>query len=226
MAWVNADDTYFPHTFSTAAKAFKHIPEMEWFGGAIAGLYESGVLKVFPEYYQPYPAELIRGYCCGSGHWRVLQQNGMFWKGALWQKAGPLDATLRYAGDFELWPRFARYAEFLHLPVVLGTFRFREGQLSRNAQYSMEMEQVCPKAVRDAAARAFWQKQKGKGPLLAPALRLDENGIFFSCQQETFQDTTAQYGEWWKRILRSVLPKKVIAVIKRWRQHVCRGRQR
>jgi glycosyltransferase involved in cell wall biosynthesis len=211
MAWVNADDPYFPHAFSTASKAFTDIQNMEWFGGAIAIMHETETLEFFPECSQPYPLELIKEYCCDDRYWRVLQQNGIFWKGALWQKAGPLNASLRYAGDFELWPRFARYAEFMHCPIVLGIFRSRYGQLSRDAKYVDEMEQVCPIAVREIAARAFWRKQKG--PPLASTLRLDENGNFSICRQQTFPN-----GKWWKQVIRSLLPKKMVAVIQRLRK--------
>ena len=218
MAWVNTDDTYFPHVFSTVAKAFADVPDMEWFGGTIVGLHKTGPMEFYQDYNQPYPMELIRGYCCGSEHWRVLQQNGMFWKGVLWKKAGVLNSTLRYAGDFELWPRFARYADFLHFPVVVGTHRFRDGQLSQNTMYKTEMEQVCSVAMREAAARVFWKNQKW--PPMAPALRLDKNKNFFRCQQETFP-TPHKHESWWKRALLFVLSPKAIIVIKRWRQHVC-----
>ena len=222
MAWMNSDDEYMPHAFSTAAKAFKDIPDMEWFGGVTDVVCETGALKHFPEYRQPYPTELIRGHCCGGGHWRVLQQNGIFWKGTLWQKAGPLNAALRYAGDFEFWPRVAGHADFLHFPVVLGTFRSREGQLSRSGQYRAEMEQVCPAAAREAAVRAFWKKQKGAP--LAPALCLDEQGNFSRCQRKTLPDPEPR-DLWWKRLLRSVLPSKAIDIIKRIRQRVRIGRK-
>jgi hypothetical protein len=215
MAWVNTDDPYFPFAFSTVARAFSDIPDMEWFGGATAILYDNSTL-FFTDYDQPYPCELIRAYCCDDVHWRVLQQNGMFWKGTLWKKAGPADARLRFAGDFALWPRFAEHADFWHASCVLGLFRVRDGQLSKNALYGYETEQVRPLSIREKDAREFFKKKKGR--LIVPALLLKKDGHFMRCRQVTNPIKCSTLSGRLKKWVRQVLPIPLLAIIRRIRR--------
>ena len=175
MAWINADDTYFPHAFSTAAKAFDDLPDMRWFGAMVASIdSKGGFFQTPPLDY--YPIELVRGNCCDGLHWWHIQQNGSFWKGELWQQAGPLDANLRYAGDCMLWPQFANYAEFLHLPTYIGTFRSRVGQLSSYKQYSQEIDSCVSRDKRRKIARNFFLRHPW--PMRIPKVKLAESGKY------------------------------------------------
>jgi hypothetical protein len=52
----------------------------------------------------------------------VVQQESCFWRGKLWEKAGPLDVTRKRAADFELWTRFARHAPLVCCDMLLTGF--------------------------------------------------------------------------------------------------------
>jgi glycosyltransferase involved in cell wall biosynthesis len=175
MAWCNTDDQYLPQAFATAARVFADLPDLQWMGGGML-VNADGVLNVGSDCRQPYPPELVREGCCDIRCWRHLHQAPMFWKGRLWRKAGPPDAMLRYAGDYELWTRFARHADFAHLDVPFSLYASHPEQLSRacDAQgtrfYEMEKEQVRPLAERQRIVRAFWKKRLR--PPLGPSLRI------------------------------------------------------
>ena len=183
MAWINSDDIYFQYAFSTTSKAFQDVSEMQWFGGAIDVLLSDQLIIPAGDYEQPYPAGVIREGCCDDSNWRVLQQNGMFWKKNLWDKVGGLNAALRYAGDFALWIKFVEHTPFVHFPLHVGTFRRRKGQLSQHKGYQEEMEKICPWEKRAAAMKAALRKWR---PLNAPVLKINKQGNFFISQEKVW----------------------------------------
>jgi hypothetical protein len=48
----------------------------------------------------------------------------------LWEKTGGLNANFRFAGDFDLWRRFAMQSDLVIVDTILGCFRVRTGQLT------------------------------------------------------------------------------------------------
>jgi len=87
----------------------------------------------------PYPSNTLKACLHDGRKLPFLQQEGVFWKSGLWNEAGgELDATLLYAGDFDLWRRFAHHENYICLNSVLGTFRMHDGQLSKNKERYLE----------------------------------------------------------------------------------------
>jgi hypothetical protein len=172
MAWANADDQYLPLAFSTVAKAFCDVSSMEWLGGDMLRSIAGALTPV--DSTLPHPSALIRAGYCDERHFPYLDQAPMFWRGDLWKKAGPLDESLRYAGDYELWPRFAQHAEFVRLPVPLCVYAAHPNQLSRqrNPQgrtlYEEERDHVRRRADRQQIIPNFWRTcmYPGKGSVL------------------------------------------------------------
>ena len=184
MAWVNTDDIYLPQAFASAAHIAADLPGLLWFGGGILHVQDE-VLRRSDMSLQGFPPEMVQKGCCAfQGGWRYLEQAAMFWRGSLWHKAGPLNAALRYAGDFELWPRFAAHTDFVHLPVPLACYRIRKEQLSQQEGCQKEKEQIMPFAKRWKISRAFWNSHLL--PPLAPSLQQDEHGTFSPCQKRAW----------------------------------------
>ena len=157
MAWVNSDDTYTQHAFATAMEVFRQNSTVRWIGGMIVLLDDKGCLHPTDQL-DYYPQELIRQGCCDGPLWPHMQQNGMFWRHSLWTDAEALDEQLSHAGDWDLWQRFARLADFVHIRVVFGTFRVHSGQLSQDKHYEEEQESRVPLAEREKRARNFFSK--------------------------------------------------------------------
>ena len=64
-----------------------------------------------------------------------------------------LDSKLRYAGDFDLWRRFARHTDYHTLDSITGTHRRREGQLSSDiAPYHAEVDSLVKNQQSDEGA--------------------------------------------------------------------------
>lgn len=144
MTWINADDMLDPKACRTVQAVMERFPDVAWIGGRISLLDEDGFLT-----HQYYPGRFPRrAVAAGIFDGRhndqktLIQQEGTFWRPALWQHVGGIDADrYRLAGDFELWRRFAAHAEYVAVDRPLGFFRRRAGQLSGDlARYHAEID--------------------------------------------------------------------------------------
>lgn len=174
MAWVNTDDAYLPFAFASAANTFSDIPALRWMGGSIL-IYKEEQSVLHLDVVRPIPPELLQQGCCDGRCWRRVDQASTFWKAELWNQAGELDVQWRYAADFELWPRFAKHADFAVLQAPLCLYRVRQDQLSEQKDspgditcYEKELECLISLEERHAKTRAFWSKRvfPPKGPVL------------------------------------------------------------
>ena len=139
MCWINSSDMYYPWTFSTVAEIFSQLPEVEWIMGVPSQFDRDG---------QPRLVGSVHGinvYDILAGDYRWIQQESVFWRRSLWERAGGrLDQTLRCAADFELWLRFFRSASLYGVGTTLGGFRVHDDQLSEagDGQYEREAADV------------------------------------------------------------------------------------
>lgn len=145
MAWLNADDIYFPWTLSTVGRIFSEYPEVQWLSGMAAFIDESGNLTHIYNNLNAKPSKLIsRGYF-RQKLYGYLQQEGMFWRRTLWDISGGLDMQYKLAADFGLWTKFARQAELLSVAIPLAGFRQRSDSRSRlqEDKYYKEVMEIC-----------------------------------------------------------------------------------
>ena len=146
LCWINGGDFFMPGAIANAIEVFQLRPEAEWITGrpCVAeglALRRQGNHEVVVS-----NPEIRYGLCCG-GATGFLQQEGMFWKRTLWEKAGPLDLTYRLAADFELWTRFAKVAELYRLTVPTAAFSYHETNRSivQRDSYMAEVDQAVAK---------------------------------------------------------------------------------
>lgn len=134
LAWLNADDCYFPWTLQLVSDIFTKWEDVDWIGGKYAFLTQSGVLgHLFPKCAARTQQDIRNGWC-REGVLGPLQQESMFWRRSLYVSAGGLNTSYRYAGDFELWMRFAAHASLVKVDLPLAAFRKRPDSLSAAGQ--------------------------------------------------------------------------------------------
>ena len=161
MAWLNADDIYMPWTLSIVSEVFEKFPDVDWIIGLPSFLNEKGQCVSIHSNVAAYPQHYIRngwyrGHLAG-----YLQQESMFWRRSLWEKAGGLDLSLDMASDFKLWSVFAQHSELVPISVPLAAFRRRPGEQKSSANreaYDQEVMNICselptPPALWDKVAR-------------------------------------------------------------------------
>lgn len=173
MAWLNADDVYCPWTLSVVGEVFATYPQVEWLIGTPGHMNRRGqCTRVAGESAPAYPAAYVRNgwfRAQGAGY---LQQESMFWRRSLWQRAGGLDLRWQLAADFELWCRFARHAELHALASPLALFRRRPGEQRSSAglaDYEREVGQICSGLP---ALPWTWRTLGGRSEHLRHLLRL------------------------------------------------------
>lgn len=143
LAWLNADDIYLPWTFSIVGEIFGKFWGIDWIIGRPSNINAKGQFVNCADSLSSFPRKIIsNGWAQGSLGAHV-QQESTFWRRSLWDAVDGLDTRFKYAGDYELWTRFAQKSDLVEVDVPLACFRSHgESQLSRNVKYSEEVEIV------------------------------------------------------------------------------------
>lgn len=128
MGWLNSDDKYTPWTLSVAAEIFRQLPEVEWLTSMYPLVWDEKGRAVRCAPRGPFNGnDFFKGdNLPGMGRQATgwIQQEATFWRRSLWERAGgSLDASMRYAGDFDLWARFFKFGVLYAVDVPLGGFR-------------------------------------------------------------------------------------------------------
>ncbi|MCM2375243.1 glycosyltransferase family 2 protein [Aporhodopirellula aestuarii] len=117
MAWINSDDKYTPWAFQAVAEIFSKFPHVNWVVG-FNGYWNSqgAMINAFRH------PKNIYDLLVGNDGW--IQQESVFWRRSLWEKAGgAINQDFRFMVDGELWTRFFLYDELYALDCVLGGYR-------------------------------------------------------------------------------------------------------
>jgi len=128
MGWINSDDIIMPNTFAMVSSSFEN-EHVNWVTGRINVRNENGVMIWTCD--STYPSELIKNGLCDGYNYPYIQQEGIMWKKWLWDRVGGLDINLKYAGDWNLWRKFAEVTDLFSFKAPTGCFTIREGQLSQ-----------------------------------------------------------------------------------------------
>jgi glycosyltransferase involved in cell wall biosynthesis len=116
LAWLNSDDIYFPHAVSEAVAVLKSLPEVGMVYGDADLIDDSGVTVGQFSSKQTSYRQMLRG----SVH---IPQATTFFRADLWRQVGPLDLSLFYSFDYDLWVRLAKVSQLLYVPKRWAKFR-------------------------------------------------------------------------------------------------------
>jgi glycosyltransferase involved in cell wall biosynthesis len=135
MCWINSSDMYYPWTLETVAEIFLQLPQVDWVVGVASQFDLGGRPRVVAS-----PSGL-NAYDVLAGDYRWIQQESVFWRRSLWERAGgQLDQSLKCAADFDLWLRFFRLAPLYNVATLLAGFRMHDDRLSESADGLYERE--------------------------------------------------------------------------------------
>jgi glycosyltransferase involved in cell wall biosynthesis len=191
MAWLNADDIYYPWTFSVVNAVFKQFPEVEWLIGRPSYMnFDGQCISISGNSGTSYPSNYI-----SNGWFRpplsgYLQQESMFWRKSLWDKVGGLNLDFKYAADFELWTRFAAYSELYSVTIPLALFRKRPGEQKSSVdqdKYEREVNEICRNLK---SAPCIWGNIARKGKIWEHLCRLL---IWKRCKLITYSERESEW---------------------------------
>lgn len=159
MAWLNSDDKYLPWTLNTVGRIFASVPQIQWLTSQYHLVWnEAG--ELVEAIYVPFHTRtwFYRGWTLqkNKGFKGWIQQESTFWRRELWEKAGGyVDASLYYAGDFELWARFFQYADLATTRIPLAGWRRQSQQKTVHEKYYAEADPILAK-YRDQTIHHPW----------------------------------------------------------------------
>ncbi len=125
VAWLNADDLYAPGALRSVAEAFSRHSGAQW----LVGRYE--VIDAHDRPIRPgvvrYKERKLRRY----RYRKLLRENfipqpAVFWRRGFGEAVGPLDESLNWTMDYDLWLRMGRRCDPLVIDPLLARFRLHD----------------------------------------------------------------------------------------------------
>ena len=118
-AWLNSDDVYRPGAVAEAVSFLHDHPEVGMVYGDAVYIDEAGApIGRFPAA-QTDPSRLRRGYV-------HIPQQAAFFRASPWRVVGPLDPSLYFAMDYDLWVRIAALSPIRYVKRPWVGFRIHE----------------------------------------------------------------------------------------------------
>ena len=121
VAWLNADDYYFPSALKKVSSVFEKNPHVDVvYGDAVHVTADGCFLSYFSAVQSFNPRDLARScFIC---------QPTCFVRRKAYERIGGIDATLKYTMDWDLWHRLSLAgAKFQYLHEVLAAVRYYPG---------------------------------------------------------------------------------------------------
>ena len=121
VAWLNADDYYFPGALDKVASFFRKNPTIDVvYGDAVHVTADGSFLSYFPPI-QSFNAKDLTRSC-------FICQPACFVRRKIYERIGGIDASLKYTMDWDLWHRLSLAgAKFHYLPELLAAVRYYPG---------------------------------------------------------------------------------------------------
>jgi glycosyltransferase involved in cell wall biosynthesis len=116
LAWLNSDDIYFPTAVSEAVDVLARQPKVGMVYGDADLIDDSGATVGQFASKQTGYRQMLRG----SVH---IPQATTFFRADLWRQVGPLDLSLFFSFDYDLWVKIAKASEILYVPNKWAKFR-------------------------------------------------------------------------------------------------------
>lgn len=127
FGWLNGDDLILPNTLNAVRAAFRDDEDAAVVVGDAAMVdLDLRVTHSFRADRERLSFDRLLDYA--HNH---LVQPSVFFTRAAWQEAGPLDESLHYAMDADLFLKMARSMRMVHLPVEVAYSVYHEGAKTR-----------------------------------------------------------------------------------------------
>ncbi len=172
MGWLNTDDRLHAKSLFAVAEIFNSLSDVNWMMGFPTWFSAKGTClnEIYysrgrPYYFPQYIGDNLHLKFARWSKWRfaigdfsAIQQESVFWRRSLWEKAGGHIKEEYLAFDLELWTRFFEHARLYTAQVLVGGFRVHGDQLSFNQQERYQLES---KRVIDAFRRRLFEQSFG-----------------------------------------------------------------
>lgn len=105
LAWLNSDDVYLPGTLFKVSECIRNNPSVDWIVGSTL-LYDEATdtINIF---YPSGDSSNWVDFVCTKWSGIALPQPSSFWSRNSWLSVGPLNESLHFTMDHDLWGRMA-----------------------------------------------------------------------------------------------------------------------
>ncbi|MDY6987431.1 MAG: glycosyltransferase family 2 protein [Thermodesulfobacteriota bacterium] len=154
LAWLNSDDYLLPGALRAVAEAYGKAPDAGgWFGICQRVTRDGGLISV------RHPNRLdLEGLADKSQNW--VMQPACFFSAEVWKICGPLDTSLSFAMDFDLWLKIAGNRRIEKIDAVLAAARVHEDAKTR-AQRGIMFAEIWTVQVRHGFERMAISQMAG-----------------------------------------------------------------
>ncbi|WP_127578824.1 glycosyltransferase family 2 protein [Paenibacillus koleovorans] len=153
IGWLNSDDTYHPQAIARAVKALVEHPEY----GAVYGraMYTDAGNRPL----SPYPVDKKIGRARLFDVCTICQPAVFFRKSVL-EKTGPIDESLQFCMDYELWMRIAKQAKLGFIDAMLANSRLHEEAKTVKQYFSIGLPECIRSSIKNfGAVSSHWVMQ-------------------------------------------------------------------
>jgi glycosyltransferase involved in cell wall biosynthesis len=155
IGWLNADDLYQAGALATVAETFAANPNLQWLIGRCDIIDENG--QTARSSITDYKNRLLDSYSRKSLlRMNIISQPAVFWRREFGRQIGPLDESLHWTMDYDLWLRMAEKSEPMILKETLAQFRVRgdsKSQGGRRGQFAEGYQVACRYCNEDWMSR-------------------------------------------------------------------------
>ncbi|MBI3306457.1 MAG: glycosyltransferase [Candidatus Omnitrophica bacterium] len=154
LAWLNADDLYFPNALTTVGNFFAQHPQTLWAIGQCTIINEHG--KEIRKWVSAYKSWRLSQYSYSAllSENFIPQMSVFFRKDAIAKVGGGVDENLHYAMDYDLWLRLGKQFEPGFIPEPVAKFRMYAATKSITGFHRQFQEDY--EVGKKYSGNAFW----------------------------------------------------------------------
>jgi len=162
LAYLNADDLYFPWTVRTVVETFRDQPSADLVYGDMVSMAMDG--RFASIIFSP-PEQILRPHL----RFFSLAQPSVFWRRRVFESLKGFDESLHIASDYDFWLKASRGFRFRKLNEVLAIFRFHSKSKSLKSLRSLWEENARararyygPKSLKTTTSRVLYEVLWGR----------------------------------------------------------------
>jgi len=155
VAWLNTDDVYAPEALAEVARTFSQMPAARWLVGRCEVIDESD--QPIRSAVVRYKERFLRRYSYRALlRENFISQPAVFWRRDFGREVGPLDESLHWTMDYDLWLRMGSRAAPVFVDKLLARFRLhpqsKTGKVERR-QFDEQYAVACRYFGEDRMSR-------------------------------------------------------------------------
>jgi glycosyltransferase involved in cell wall biosynthesis len=172
VGWLNSDDIFLPGALQKVVTVFSEHPEIEWVHGCCEIIAQNGrPIRRWVSAYKNFRARrhsfehlLTENY---------VSQMTTFWRRRVHDEIGYLDASLRYAFDYDFWLRLARRGAPIFLDDRIACFRwYATSKSGSNFEAQFREDEMVSARHAAACQRSIMIRKKFRNAAIVAIYRL------------------------------------------------------